>query len=101
MTHRKSQRKKMGVHPRELAAFEVQQTFLRYIDLNLYTFAICDLRFVIGRGIAAASRWWNSNPRPLDYESSALPLSYTGKSEPELSAECSGSQGFSHRRMCN
>ena len=24
------------------------------------------------------SHWWELNPRPLDYESSALPLSYSG-----------------------
>jgi len=28
------------------------------------------------------SRRWDSNPRPADYESAALPLSYTGPSEP-------------------
>jgi hypothetical protein len=30
-------------------------------------------------GFYSVSRWRDSNPRPFDYKSNALPLSYTGK----------------------
>ena len=33
----------------------------------------------VPRLASVKSQWWDLNPRPLDYESSALPLSYTGR----------------------
>ena len=65
----------IGIEPIQSKTTELQSApalQLRRTPMKFYKKVKCS-------GNITMSRWRDSNPRPFDYKSNALPLSYTGK----------------------